>query len=79
MPSKEKLEQHTIDFEKLDASGLNAKPWDVVFITCVLSSCFGDVEFNFHHSLGTTKKDAGSAEKFVKIDRECVVSTLIRL
>lgn len=34
--SKEKLEQHTIDFEKLDASGLNAKPWDVVFITCVL-------------------------------------------
>ncbi|TEB21976.1 hypothetical protein FA13DRAFT_1819195 [Coprinellus micaceus] len=54
--SKEKLEQHTIDFEKLDASGLDAKPWDVVFIT-----------------LGTTKKNAGSAEKFVKIDREYVI------
>jgi hypothetical protein len=42
--SKEKLEQHTIDFEKLDASGLNAKPWDVVFITCVLYSCFVGID-----------------------------------
>ncbi|KAF6753457.1 hypothetical protein DFP72DRAFT_966756 [Ephemerocybe angulata] len=54
---QEKLEQHTIDFEKLDTSGLNAKPWDVVFIT-----------------LGTTRKNAGSAEKFVKIDREYVIN-----
>ncbi|KAF5328517.1 hypothetical protein D9611_014389 [Ephemerocybe angulata] len=54
---QDKLEQHTIDFEKLDTSGLNAKPWDVVFIT-----------------LGTTRKNAGSAEKFVKIDREYVIN-----
>ncbi|RXW17994.1 hypothetical protein EST38_g7852 [Candolleomyces aberdarensis] len=55
--SKDKLEQSTIDFEKLDSSGLNAKSWDVVFIT-----------------LGTTKKAAGGAENFVKIDREYVIN-----
>jgi len=30
---KEKLEQKTIDFEKLEEAGLNARKWDVVFIT----------------------------------------------
>ncbi|KAJ2932102.1 hypothetical protein H1R20_g4976, partial [Candolleomyces eurysporus] len=54
---KDKLEQSTIDFEKLDSSGLNAKSWDVVFIT-----------------LGTTRKAAGGAENFVKIDREYVIN-----
>jgi len=30
---KEKLEQKTVDFEKLEDAGLNAGKWDVVFIT----------------------------------------------
>ncbi|KZT69272.1 hypothetical protein DAEQUDRAFT_271030 [Daedalea quercina L-15889] len=50
---KDKLEQKTIDFEKLDDAGLKDKKWDVVFIT-----------------LGTTRKNAGSAEAFEKIDRD---------
>jgi len=54
---KEKLEQKTIDFEKLGDSGLKDGKWDVVFIT-----------------LGTTKKAAGSAERFEKIDREYVIN-----
>ena len=32
---KEKLEQKTVDFEKLEDAGLNAGQWDVVFITYV--------------------------------------------
>lgn len=32
---KEKLEQKTIDFEKLEESGLNNGKWDVVFVTYV--------------------------------------------
>ncbi|KII86021.1 hypothetical protein PLICRDRAFT_31535 [Plicaturopsis crispa FD-325 SS-3] len=54
---KEKLEQKTIDFEKLEESGLKDGKWDVVFVT-----------------LGTTKKNAGSAEAFEKIDREYVIN-----
>ncbi|TRM58749.1 hypothetical protein BD626DRAFT_573260 [Schizophyllum amplum] len=54
---KGKLEQKTIDFENLSASGLKEGKWDVVYIT-----------------LGTTRKNAGSAEKFEKIDREYVVN-----
>lgn len=34
---KEKLEQKTIDFEKLGDAGLQDKKWDVVFITSVAS------------------------------------------
>jgi len=55
---KEKLEQKTIDFDKVEEAGLNVGKWDVVFIT-----------------LGTTKKAAGSAEAFEKIDREYVVES----
>ncbi|KAI0923601.1 hypothetical protein AcV5_009094 [Taiwanofungus camphoratus] len=54
---KEKLEQKTIDFEKLGDAGLQDKKWDVVFIT-----------------LGTTRKAAGSAAAFEKIDREYVIN-----
>lgn len=32
---KEKLEQKTIDFEKLESAGLKEGKWDVVFITYV--------------------------------------------
>ncbi|KAG6844582.1 hypothetical protein H0H87_005731 [Tephrocybe sp. NHM501043] len=53
----EKLVQRTIDFEKLEESGLKENKWDVVFI-----------------ALGTTRKIAGSAEAFEKIDREYVVN-----
>lgn len=34
---KEKLEQKTIDFEKVDQAGLATGKWDVVFITYVSS------------------------------------------
>ncbi|KAK2462761.1 hypothetical protein APHAL10511_005279 [Amanita phalloides] len=54
---KDKLEQKTIDFEKIDQAGLKDGKWDVVFVT-----------------LGTTKKQAGSAEAFEKIDREYVLN-----
>ncbi|KAL1738155.1 hypothetical protein HDZ31DRAFT_51413, partial [Schizophyllum fasciatum] len=54
---KDKLEQKTIDFENLAASGLKEGKWDVVYIT-----------------LGTSRKNAGSAERFEKIDREYVVN-----
>ncbi|KAJ3718626.1 hypothetical protein DFJ43DRAFT_1098005 [Lentinula guzmanii] len=54
---KEKLQQETVDFEKLNESGLKDGKWDVVFIT-----------------LGTTRKNAGSAEAFEKIDREYVLN-----
>jgi hypothetical protein len=36
LTGKEKLEQKTIDFEKLDESGLKEGKWDVIFITSVL-------------------------------------------
>ncbi len=32
---KEKLEQKTVDFEKIDQAGLKDGKWDVVFITFV--------------------------------------------
>lgn len=32
---KEKLEQKTVDFEKVDQAGLKDGKWDVVFITFV--------------------------------------------
>ena len=32
---KDKLEQKTIDFEKLEESGLKEGKWDVVYIACV--------------------------------------------
>lgn len=35
---KEKLEQKTIDFEKVDQAGLKESKWDVVFITSVLNN-----------------------------------------
>jgi oxidoreductase len=53
LPEREKLEQKTIDFEKLSESGLKDQKWDTVFI-----------------ALGTTRKGAGSAEAFERIDRE---------
>ena len=50
------LKQKTIDFEKLDESGLkDDEPWDVVYIV-----------------LGTTKKIAGGKPQFTKIDKEYV-------
>ncbi|KAF8347946.1 hypothetical protein F5887DRAFT_1060703 [Amanita rubescens] len=54
---KEKLEQKTVDFEKIDQAGLKDGRWDVVFIT-----------------LGTTRKLAGSADAFERIDREYVLN-----
>ncbi|KAJ8495786.1 hypothetical protein ONZ45_g12707 [Pleurotus djamor] len=54
---KDKIEQKTVDFEKLKPSEWEDGKWDVVFIT-----------------LGTTRKAAGSAEAFEKIDREFVLN-----
>jgi len=53
------LKQKTIDFEKLDESGLKDEdePWDVVYIV-----------------LGTTKKIAGGKPQFTKIDKEYVIN-----
>ncbi|KIY46729.1 hypothetical protein FISHEDRAFT_46667 [Fistulina hepatica ATCC 64428] len=53
----EKLEQHKINFDKLDESGLKDGYWDDIYIT-----------------LGTTRKAAGSATDFEKIDREFVLN-----
>jgi len=52
------LKQKTIDFEKLEGSGLkDDEPWDVVYIV-----------------LGTTKKIAGGKPPFTKIDKEYVIN-----
>lgn len=70
---KEKLEQKTIDFEKLEESGLKAGKWDVVFITYVHSFYLGLAGFiRGVYRLGTTRAAAGSAAAFEKIDRESV-------
>ncbi|KZV65037.1 NAD(P)-binding protein [Peniophora sp. CONT] len=54
--AKDKLEQQTIDFEKLEENS-KLQGYDHVYIT-----------------LGTTKKNAGSAEAFERIDREYVLN-----
>jgi oxidoreductase len=65
-----KLEQRVINFEKLDEARLGEGPgYDVVYVTCVTGSRSG-MSSSYPPSLGTTKKDAGSAEMFEKIDRE---------
>ncbi|KAG7445161.1 uncharacterized protein BT62DRAFT_1007547 [Guyanagaster necrorhizus] len=55
---KDKLVQKSIDFEKLEESGIKDGKWDVVFIT-----------------LGTTRKAAGSAAAFERIDRDYVINS----
>lgn len=80
---KEKLKQGVVDFEKLSEEGEGKKlkegGWDVVFITCVLSlrlqfmlaSIISILTIQLAgHSMGTTRKAAGSFEMFYKIDRE---------
>jgi len=68
---KEKLEQKVIDYEKLNESGLKNGEWDVVFITYVYPLILGGEMCSLNHcSLGTSRKNAGSAEAFVRIDRE---------
>ena len=53
-PNGKTLKQKTIDFEKLEESGIkDDEPWDVVYIV-----------------LGTTKKIAGGKPQFTKIDKE---------
>ncbi|KAK0188485.1 hypothetical protein F5146DRAFT_1140001 [Armillaria mellea] len=56
---KDKLEQKTIDFEKLEESGLKDGKWDVTK----------------SNRLGTTRKAAGGAEGFQKIDRDYVINS----
>lgn len=37
LPSTDKLEQKSIDFEKIEQEGIKDGNWDVVFITCMLA------------------------------------------
>lgn len=78
LPGKEKLQQTVIDFEKLDEEKLKAGKWDVVFITCVHQDCARCTRFfawwrlssGIVRRLGTSRRVAGSAEAFEKIDRQ---------
>lgn len=71
---KEKLEQKTIDFKKLENSGLKDGKWDVVFITFDSIRFLSDNQTNIVDRLGTTRANAGSAAAFEKIDREYVIN-----
>lgn len=76
---KDKLEQKTIDFEKLEESGLKEGTWDVVFVACVCPFRYisANSDLDVVDSLGTTRSAAGSAEMFEKIDRECVLHSTL--
>jgi oxidoreductase len=71
-----KLTQKEVDFENLAASGMKEGKWDVVYIAYVLRMLEVDLRSwtNAVTRLGTTRAQAGSAEAFVKIDREYVVT-----
>ena len=75
---KDKLEQKTIDFKKLEESGLKEGKWDVVYVACVavlihfLQPAQAYAVFPELRRLGTSKSAAGSAAAFEKIDREFV-------
>lgn len=71
--AKDKLVQQTVDFEKLEAEKLSG--YDHVYITCVQCLVYVciDVETYGLGRLGTTRKAAGSAEAFERIDREYVL------
>ena len=68
---KEKLEQKTIDFEKLEEAGLKDGKWDVVYITYAPSSILlVSLSLTRSRSLGTKRALAGSAAAFERIDKE---------
>ena len=70
---KEKLEQKTIDFEKLEEAGLKDGKWDIVYITYVYSGLTAIPSLLMRArllSLGSTRAAAGSAAAFEKIDKE---------
>ncbi|KAI0692518.1 hypothetical protein BC835DRAFT_1416537 [Cytidiella melzeri] len=57
LPNAEKLEQKTVNFDRIEQETVREGNWDVVYIT-----------------LGTTRKAAGSAAAFERIDRDYVVN-----
>lgn len=74
LPNVEKLEQKTVNFDKIEQEGLKDGNWDVILIAYVrLLTVHGRLlPIGVIQRLGTTRKVAGSDEAFQKIDREYV-------
>jgi oxidoreductase len=76
-----KLQQKTIDFEKIAEEGLQDGRFDVVVLTWVEHVQPHSDQLLCHRSteccvrMGTTRAAAGGMENFVKIDREYVLAT----
>ena len=69
--NKEKLVQKVVDFEKLREAGFTDEKWDVVFIASVHTELLERPRIDIcGYRMGTTRKQAGSMEKFFKIDQE---------
>ncbi|CAK5267361.1 unnamed protein product [Mycena citricolor] len=74
LPATEKLEQKTIDFEKLDEAGLAEGKWDVVFITMGTtaknagsSAAFEKIDREYVVNAAKAAKVAGTSQRLVYV------------